>query len=184
MKNHLNYFGLTKPTLIDATTGLSLASPFICISEVNLFDWMIEWTYEVFKDAAHFDNDGKPISDLRKTFRSETDEFESFKGQNEGLFDLLDARFRLIVQPAPSVSGSFQSAHFRTLDYVLNIFFTDGDDFPMRRLKGDAYHTNIASNLDVIGFDANNSPGLIPVLHSFGATKDAAFFADTTLVLP
>lgn len=187
MRNHKSYLGLTKSVLSDEknNTGLVLNNPFIVISEIGIYDWLISWTYDVFVSTAHFDNEGNPVIDFRRECRLDKDEFEEFTSANGELLQSLHSRFYELVMPQPTVAAKLQSALFRTLDYRLDIAYEDGDRFPLCRLRNESYHQQVFNNQDVIAFNPQTgAPGLIPILHGVAAQKHSEFFEGTTLILP
>lgn len=190
MRNHENWFGLTKANLTEESCGLTIADPFIAITEVNLFNWCIHWVYKVWSSVGAFDDELLDLgARFRREVRLEGQEFEDFKTANSALLAQAETLFSGLCSPTPTGQAELEIASINTIEYKINIAYNDikTQPKPVCPASGDFYWGVFAANVPLIGgavVESEFVPGLLPVLHGAAAPKFPDFFADTTLITP
>lgn len=190
MRDHRNWFGFTKATLIDDSCGLTIEDPFIAITEVNLFDWSLHWVYKVWASVDAFDNELLDIgARFRREVRLEGQEFENFKTENSILLTEAESLFSGLCSPTPTGEAQLEIASINTIDYRINIAYNDvkTQPKPVCPASGDFYWDVFAQNVPLIGGEVVEGefvPGLFPILHTVSATKFPDYFANRTLITP
>ena len=183
MKNYKNYFGKNQ-TVTSPRTGRTIKNAFLSITAISIEQNQMFWHYGVWESGELF-NAGKDFSlDFQIHYTLQGENFIKLKADNTRIFNAIDSRFRLLCLPTPSLDAVLERADFQPANEKLFIKFNDDGKFPLCELSGFAYNSIIAENLDVIGFDSKNKPGLIPILHSEAEKLDPVFWENSTLILP
>lgn len=181
MRNINTHLCRTKPNLYYEPMRLNIPNAVLVISNVELQNWRIDWKWQVFTPEG-FQDEALPIFQLNHWLDGQ--DFISFTDSNSALLTEINSRFKKLCLPTPSENAVFESAFFQTINYRLDINFTDSGQFPSCKLADEKYSQIIAANMDVIGFDEQLKPGLIPILHGISVLKTPEIFENSDLVLP
>ncbi|MBS1793346.1 MAG: hypothetical protein JSS81_05800 [Acidobacteria bacterium] len=151
-RDYRNYFGQT-------------ANPFVLVSEFELTPLFLRIAFDGFASIETFDAGAEPLSNLRREFRIDGDEFSDLKRNHSDVFDSIRNNC-LKIANAPE-NYEFTYLNLLTVRWVLIINATSErrDDLIVRTKTAPEYHLIIAENLQLIA-------QVLTIAWEYGKTKD------------